>query len=164
MAAPEWDDPLDGLPSAASGGRWNSPGSFPVVYLNATTDLARRYVAHKLRGQPHGPEDLDPDTAPNLVSTTVPTNEYVDIVTDEGCNAAGLPVSYPVTSVGDSVPQTTCWPIGQLAWDTEENGIACRSATTGASRFDEELAWFQRNAQLERDQTWRFASWFFAGN
>ncbi|RPI20440.1 MAG: hypothetical protein EHM57_08045, partial [Actinobacteria bacterium] len=53
VADPEWADPLDGRPAMARGARWNAPRSFPVVYLNATVELSRRFVAHKLRGHPY---------------------------------------------------------------------------------------------------------------
>lgn len=84
MADSDWSDPLDTSYAARSGGRWNPPGSFGVLYLNATTDVACANVVRQLAGQPFGPEDLDPDSAPVLVSVQVPENSYVDAVTARG--------------------------------------------------------------------------------
>ncbi|MGH8923604.1 MAG: RES domain-containing protein [Acidimicrobiia bacterium] len=161
VAEREWKKPLDGRPGVASGGRWNSPGSFPVVYFNSTKALARRFVAHKLRGQPFGPELLDPRIGPVLVHANLPREPYVDIVTESGCKAAGLPRSYPRDSAGSVVAHEACWPVGQAAWDAGERGIAGRSATDGATLSDEELAWFQRNGALRAAEIEPFDKWFF---
>lgn len=146
----------------ASGGRWNAPGAFPVLYLNRTVRLSRLYVAHKLRDEPYGPEDLDPESGPILIDVEVPPSGYVDVVSDAGCLAVGLPKSYPVDGSGDLVPHPVCWPIGQEAWHQGEQGVACRSATQGASRSDEELAWFQRDQKLQASAVKNYADWFFS--
>ena len=161
VADPDWPEPLDARPALASGGRWNPPGSFPVVYLNRSVPLARLFVANKLRGLPYGPEDLDPDSGPVLVSVELLSGSYVDVVTDAGCASVGLPSSHPIDSSGDVVPHEACQPIGQEAWNQGEPGIACRSATHGASRSDEEMAWFQRGRRLHADEVEGFVDWFF---
>lgn len=161
MAEPDWHNPLDGLPGVARGGRWNEPGSFPVVYLNQTRSLARKFVAHKLRDQPYAPEDLDPATGPMLVTVNLENGDHVDVVTDEGCITAGLPSSYPRDDAGETIPHEVCWPIGQVAWDTGKSGIACRSATMAAVPTDEELAWFQRTETLIAVGREPFSDWFF---
>jgi RES domain-containing protein len=161
VADPGWADPLDGLPGVASGGRWNSPGSFPVVYLNRTKSLARKFVAHKLRDHPYAPEDLDPNVGPSLVSVSIPNTDFVDIVTNDGCSAAGLPETYPYHESGERVKHDECWPIGKAAWDAEESGIACRSASDAAIPTDEELAWFHRQHRLVDAGTESFTDWFF---
>src|SRR5207247_831120 len=66
-----WAHPLDGRFSALRGGRWNPPGSFPVVYLCRTVEVARAVLYQKLAQHPYGPEDLDPVRAPVLVATVV---------------------------------------------------------------------------------------------
>lgn len=164
VAEVAWEDPLDGVPGVGAGGRWNSPGSFPVVYFNKTIKLARLYVAQKLRDQPYGPEDIDPETGDALATVDLPAQEYVDVVTDEGCLAAGLPTTYPMDDSRRAIPQKTCWSIGDDAWRRDERGIACRSATVGASRDDEELAWFQRGGALTPDRVLGFTDWFFAAD
>ena len=80
VADPDWDDPLDGSFSRIKGGRWNAPGSFPVVYLNRSEHVAHANVDRKYDGLPYGPEDVDPDAGPDLVETRVPQARYVDIV------------------------------------------------------------------------------------
>lgn len=140
VADPDWLDPLDGRPSMDKGGRWTAPGSFPVVYLNRSVSLARLFIAHKVRDLPYGPEDFDPDSGPVLVNVELPSERYVDVVTDSGCAAVGLP---------------------KAAWNQDEAGIACRSATSRALKSDEELAWFQRGAQLGAAGVESFMEWFF---
>lgn len=162
VADPDWEEPLDARPGVATGGRWNPPGSFPVLYLNQTVPLARLFVAHKLAGLPYRPEDLDLDSAPVLVDVEMASDSYVDIVTDRGCTAAGLPATYPLEAGGAVIPHEHCWPIGEEAQRTGELGIACRSATQGASPSDEELAWFQNNEMLPAKRITDFAEWFFA--
>ncbi|MEA1902049.1 MAG: hypothetical protein U9N56_00825 [Actinomycetota bacterium] len=133
-----------------------------MIYFNGTVQLARLCVSHKLRDQPYGPEDVDPQTGDVLATVDLPTQEYVDVVTDGGCLAAGLPTSYPMDDKGRVIPHQTCRPIGVEAWRTDEHGIACRRATVGAVPDDEELAWFQRGSALTPDRTVGFTNWFFA--
>lgn len=163
VADPDWGNPLDGSFAQQTGGRWNVPGSFPVVYLNGDVRVARANVVRKLRGRPYGPELVNPEEAPVLIQTTVPNQEYVDIVTDEGCETVGLPKTYPLESDGTPVPQTRCQPIGQQAWTQGEAGIACRSAAQGVPRDGEELAWFERpaTALLRVERRLIFEEWFW---
>jgi RES domain-containing protein len=162
VADPGWRDPLDGRHARARGGRWNPPGSFPVVYLCATIGVARANLIRKLEGQPFGPEDLDPSTAPVLVATTIPRARYVDIVTSRGCASVGLPVTYPKDERGRRIAHRRCQPIGQAAWDVGAPGIACRSAAGEAPPGGEELAWFQRDRRrLRSRRTRRFDDWFW---
>ncbi|MCP3958394.1 MAG: RES family NAD+ phosphorylase [bacterium] len=160
VADPDWRDPLDGSHSERHGGRWNPPGSFPVVYLGASLAVARVNVRRKFAGLPYGPEDVEPDVAPVLVTTDITTGDFVDVVSDEGCRAAGLPESYP-RDEGEDVVWERCQPIGQRAWDESFPGIACRSAAPGAGSDDEELAWFQRDRILEAAETMSFEDWFW---
>ena len=145
VADPHWADPFDGRYSAQYGGRWNAPGSFPIVYLTRGRPGARAYVRRKFAGRPYGPELLAPGEAPVLVETELPDERYVDVVTDAGCQAVGLPKTYPVDAVGEPLPWTRCQPIGQRVWDAAELGIACRSALGPAA--GEELAWFDREGR-----------------
>lgn len=132
-----------------------------MLYLNQTVHLSRMFVAHKLRGEPYGPEDLDPESGPILVDVELAPAAYVDVVSDVGCLAVGLPSSYPADGSGDLIPHSVCWPIGQEAWHQGEKGVACRSSTRGASRSDEELAWFQREERLRARAIRLYADWFF---
>jgi hypothetical protein len=160
VADPDWDDPLDGSYSRARGGRWNSPGSFPVVYLNRDEGVARANLNRKYEDLPYGPEDIDSDSGPDLVETAVPDSDYGDVVTDEGCAAVDLPTSYPYEADGEPIPQERCWPIGQAAWDDDDRGIACRSAAREAPAGGEELAYFDRGERLPLTSRVRFLDWY----
>jgi RES domain-containing protein len=159
VADPDWADPLDGGFAARHGGRWNPPGSFPVVYLNADVATARRNVDRLLAGQPYGPEDLDPAEAYILVEAEAPRAGYVDVVTAAGLRACGLPESYPRDADGAVVDHATCRPIGVAAHEAGLPGIACRSAAPGASDADEELACFVAVAERRR---WSFEDWYWS--
>ena len=160
VAEPSWGDPLDGSFSRRQGARWNAAGSFPVVYLNATLAVARANVLHRFAGLPYGPEDLDPAAAPVLVTADVADDAFIDVVTDQGCRAAGLPATYPMAD-GEIVGWEDCQPIGQQAWDEGAPGIACRSAAPGLGPEDEELAWFERERSLRPVETKSFEEWFW---
>ncbi len=161
VADPDWPDPLDGSYAREHGGRWNPPGSFPVVYLSRDLETARANVRLRFAGQPFTLDDLRADRRPVLVYTGVVAAAYVDVVTDGGCAAAGLPASYPHDADGDLIPHATCQPIGQRAWDHAEPGIACRSAAPEAPSGGEELAWFSRERRLVPTSTEPFDRWFW---
>ena len=160
VADPDWDDPLSGEFAKARGGRWNAPGSFPVVYLNGDERVARANVLQRFAGLPYGPEDLEPSAAPVLVSTVVPEDGFVDVVSDAGCVAAGLPATYPTGDDGGAVPYEVCRPVGRAAWDAGRPGVACRSAAPAAPPGGEELARFGRGEPLTPLVIRRFPDWF----
>lgn len=158
VADPAWEHPLDGSHAGRRGGRWNPPGSFGVVYLNRDVATARRNVDRLLAGQPYGPEDLDPDEAYMLVEAEVPDTRYLDVVTDAGCVACGLPGSYPHDAGGAVVDHATCQPLGVAAHAAGLPGVACRSAAPGAAPKDEELACFTAVKELRRRS---FGDWYW---
>jgi hypothetical protein len=164
VADPDWPHPLDGSYAARSGGRWNPPNSFAVVYLNRDVRVARANVARKFRGRPYGPELLAPREAPVLVHTTVAESEYGDIITDDGCVDAGLPKEYPnEPGHGGVVGWDTCQSIGLTAWGSGDLGIACRSAAPSAPADGEELEWFARpgTSPLNVESVLSFDDWFW---
>jgi RES domain len=166
VADPDWDDPLDGSYSARYGGRWNAPGSFPVCYLNRDIATARanaRYLLKRgLSGMPFTVDDIDPEELPALIETDVAEDDFVDVVSDQGCVAAGLPQSYPRDASGAVVSWGVCQPIGRVAWDDGRAGIACRSAAELAPDDGEELAWFPRDRHLAVAGRRSFADWYGA--
>jgi hypothetical protein len=164
VADPEWEDPLDGRYSMKFGGRWNSPGSFPVVYLNADLTTAksnaRRLLDTRLRGSPFSVDDLELTQLPLLVTVRSHLLEHVDVVTTAGMVANGLPSTYPLDARGNSVSHVVCQPIGQRAWDDALAGVACVSADSAAPD-GEELAWFDRlDSDLELIMSEPFDRWF----
>ena len=166
VADPGWPNPLDGSFSMQHGGRWNAPGTFPVVYLNREVGTARanarRMLTEKLHGQPFGAEDLDPSELPILVTVDVPARDHLDVVTPKGIVENGLPATYPTGFDGARVPWDLCQPVGQMAWDRGLPGIACRSAAEHAPPDGEELAWFDRQpgAVQSRGQPVSFEGWY----
>jgi RES domain len=161
VADPEWRDPLSGEHARRRRGRWNPPGSFGVVYLNDSVELARAQLRHRLERRGIRPEDLDPETGPVLVHTRVPDDNYVDAVSAEGLRKLRLPVTYPLDNDGALVTHDVCQPIGQAAWDAGERGIACRSAASSAPAEAEELAFFARRKRLRLQRRDRFADWYW---
>ena len=160
VADPDWDDPLSGEYGKVRGGRWNAPGSFLVVYLNGDERVAQANLLQRFAGLPYGPEDLEPPAAPVLVSTIVPEDDFVDVLTDAGCAAVDLPVGYPVDDDGAPVSHDRCGPVGLAAWDAGLPGIACRSAAPAAPPDGEELARFDRGEPLTPLEVRRFLDWF----
>jgi hypothetical protein len=67
----------------------------------------------------------------------------VDVVSDRGVAAAGLPPTYPADADGRRVWHDLCHPIAVEAHEAGLDGVTCRSAATldGAGR---ELAWWPR--------------------
>jgi hypothetical protein len=163
VAAPDWEDPLDASFAQSHGGRWNPPGSWPTVYLNATIGVARANVLRKFVGHPINIEDVAESEGPDLVETEVPHDAYVDIVTDSGCHVANLPRTYPRNPDGTEIAHEVCWPVGEAAVEGNHPGIACRSAAPEAPQQGEELAWFGDSGQpplavIEREP---FDYWFW---
>lgn len=158
IADPDWPEPLDASYALARGGRWNPPGSFPVLYLNAEMGTARANVDRRFEGLPYSVLDLLPDRRPMVVSADVPAQDFVDIVTDRGCEAAGLPKSYPRHANGREVSHGRCRPIGAEAHEQGLSGIASRSA---ARSNGEELAWFT-DLPVPPVRRWAFDDWYWA--
>jgi RES domain-containing protein len=146
VADPDWEEPLDGSCAGDRGGRWNPPGSFPVVYLCRSVAVARANVFRLLADLPYGPEDLDPEHGPVLVATEAPEERYVDAVTRRGLESLGLPPTYPRTESGRPVSRRRCQAIGLRAWEAGEPGMACRSTAATAPPRGEALAWFEPTA------------------
>ena len=159
VADPSWRDPLSGEHSRIHGGRWNAPGAFGVVYLNASLDVARALVRARLEDRAIRPEDILPEAGPVLVRTMVPDDTYVNAVTGAGLRSLHLPETYPLDGRGKTIAHRVCQPIGQLAWGAGERGIACRPATRGAPTRGEELAYFAPES-LRVDEIEQFANWF----
>jgi RES domain len=159
VADSSWRDPLSGEYARGRGGRWNAPGAFAVVYLSTSLGVARALVRSRLEDRGIRPEDVLPEAGPVLVHTTVPDNAYVNAVTGTGLRALDLPATYPLDGRGRVIAHGVCQPIGRLAWDAGEQGIACRSAGKGAPTSGEELAYFSRQS-LRVDETEQFADWF----
>lgn len=142
IADPAWANPLDPSFAANYGGRWNAPASHPTLYLNEDLVTARLNLRGWAGDWPWEPEDLRPEHAPVLIQARLPRDQIVaDAHTPAGIRQLGLPATYPLTKSGQTVPHSTCQPIGQAVRAAGLRGLRCRSAQTpaGAGR---ELAWF----------------------
>ncbi len=144
LAEPDWIDPLDTSYSQRTGGRWNPPGAFAVLYLNDGVPTSRLQVLHKLVGLPYGPEDLEPSEQHDLVTVEVATLTHLDCISNDGLAAVALPESYPRHRNGRRVTHATCQPIGGRAFERRLAGVACRSAASNATPDNQELAFFAR--------------------
>ncbi len=146
VADPDWDDPLDTDFSIATGGRWNAPGTFPVLYLNETLGAARANVLMRLAEQRRlgiTLDMLDPLGLPVLVDVIVSPGTAVDLTSDDGLAAVGLPISYPLDTAGERVDHARFRPVGAAAHEAQHQGIRARCAAPGAARIDLEFAWFR---------------------
>jgi hypothetical protein len=121
-------------------------------------DVARAQVRLKLEARGIRPEDLA--QGPVLVYARVPTDEYVDAVSDAGLRTIGLPGTYPLDEHGEPIGHERCQPIGQRVCDSGELGIACRSAARWAPRHGEELAFFARR-RLRVDAVEAYVDWYW---
>jgi len=140
---PDWPDPLDGAVAIERGGRWNPPGTYPAVYLNADLGTARAnarlLIDRAIERMPFAFEDLDPAGLPALWSVRVPSADILDATTGEGLQAAGLPVSYPRQRAGDPLPWEPCQRAGARAHRDGVRRIAYRSSAFAAGAG--EVAW-----------------------
>ena len=146
VADPDWEDPFDGAHSMRLGQRWNAAGSFPVTYLNAneaTAEANAQSMLTKVAGIGVDIDDLERGQMPVIIPCVVPERAVLDILSDDGCIDAGLEPAYPLGPDGAVVPHSPCQAIGQQAWDSRLDGVACRSAAL-LTLEGQELAWFDR--------------------
>ena len=130
MADPAWRRPLDPGFAAQRGGRWNPPGSFPVIYLCATRDVARANVLRRFVGLPYGLIDVFPERRPVLIETDVPTDGRSTWCRTRDAGRRVCPSRTRSTGAGGSWGWGRTQPIGAIAWDQGEVSIAARSAAS----------------------------------
>ena len=163
IADPAWVDPLDPGFAMQQGGRWNSPDSFPTLYLNEDMVTARLNLRAFIAGWPYEPEDLREDVGPLLVGCVLPRRQVVcDVHTRAGVRAAGMPATFPFERDGTLVAHDRCQPVGAWAKALSLRGVRARSAQSrdGAGR---ELAWFPASVRsvARRIKTLAFPEWFW---
>ncbi|MEX2527274.1 MAG: RES domain-containing protein [Gemmatimonadota bacterium] len=153
VADPLWTDPLDPSFAAATGGRWNPPDSFPVLYLNADVGTARMQIDRMAVDQPFTADDLD-DDAYLLVAATRPRSQScADAVSRAGLESLGLPPSYPLSAGGEMVERALCQSIGAEIHEVGSRGVWCISAASPV-RSGRELAWFPASARSRARPLW----------
>ncbi len=154
---PEWVSPLNTSFNKERGGRWNPPGKFGLLHLNATVRVAAANARKHFEDEMHTLFDLRSDYRPVLYDVAVRRSEFVDCVTDDSLRNAGLSAEYP---------QNTTWlrtrQVGIRAYNEGEHGIASRSAAEMDPNLGEELAIFDDRidelTKLGRRQI--FAKWY----
>jgi len=153
VADPDWPDPLDPSFAAVSGGRWDPPDSYPVLYLNADPATARQQLERLTAGQPYTVDDLD-DDAYTLVASRLPKSQRcADAVSRAGLKALGLPPGYPVDAAGEIVEQGTCQAIGEKVHEANLRGVWCISASM-PEPTGRELAWFPASSRSRARPVW----------
>ena len=155
---PSWNDPLDTSYAAKYGGRWNAPGSFGVLYLNATIGVAAANARRNFEGEIATLFDLRPENRPDLQFVEVRPATFVDAVTRAGLRALRLPARFPY-----GVSHAVCQRIGTRAHARGDNGIATRSnaEVTPTSVGGEELAVFDSAlALIGRGERVPFDRWY----
>jgi RES domain-containing protein len=153
-------DPLDTTFAKSLGGRWNPAGSFGVLYLCATIAVAAGNARRAYEGEIATLFDLLPEQRPDLQVAVVAPIRVVDAATDAGLRSLHLPLTYRL-----GVPWEPCRVIGQRAYRSGENGIACRSADatdrTSIVVEGEELVVFDRAVRnVARLERLPFAQWY----
>lgn len=154
---PEWASPLDTSFNKERGGRWNPPGKFGLLHLNATIRVAAANARKHFEDEIHTLFDLRPQFRPVLYDIAVRRSEFVDCVTDQGLRDVGLTAGYP---------ENTSWlrtrAVGIRAHQNNEDGIASRSAAEMDRNLGEELAIFddRTDALTKLGQRRAFDKWY----
>ena len=153
---PSWVNCVDTSYSKRNGGRWNPPGAFGALYLNASIAAAVANARRALRlqfGDAITFDDLQDAMRPELARIKVRQHEFVDAISDSGLRALGLSSDYP-----EHCAREECQRIGALAHAAGEAGIAARSAP---APDEEELAIFENYAKLQKlEGRDPFAAWY----
>jgi hypothetical protein len=110
-----------------SGGRWNFPGSYPVLHTSASVTGARAFVDWQSDyfGLPW--DDVAPERQPDLLVLSIDAS-FADVASDTGLTSYGLPVTYPIGYLG-SEAWTITRPIGASIYAAGWPGLVTRSAT-----------------------------------
>lgn len=118
--------PLASSQSLIAGGRWNRPGSFPVLYTGSSVDVVKSFVEwHALYyGLPLRTRPTN--ELPDLVVLSIDAN-VADAVTDEGLTHHGLPATYPIGYPPQDHIATR--QVGHAIFNSGFAGVAARSAT-----------------------------------
>jgi RES domain-containing protein len=157
VAKPDWSDPSDTSFSRAAGGRWNPPGEFGALYLNASVRVAAAQARQQHAGRAIKLFDLRPDRRPILVTFEVPRRHVVDAVDPKGRVALALPPAFPF-----GVTHAPCQEIARRAYRAELDGVASRSnaEATATETLGEELALFDRVPAPRELRRQAFAEWY----
>jgi len=127
-------DPMDGRHSMTRGGRWNAPGSFPVVYTNCSIDVAIVNLWRQFRSEVGQPWEVAEEKQADLYEIDLDQPGLIDVVSPGGIAGIGLPAAYP-----DAAPRSLTQRIGRRLHQERRPGVWCISA---ALRSGREIALF----------------------
>jgi RES domain len=139
------------------GGRWNAPGAFGALYLNADVDAARANARRFLQvifGPNVLPEDIAEQSLPDVADFGVSETEFADALSRKGRRALRLAPHY---APGQGYPR--CRAAGARVYCAGEAGIATTSAVDDDR---EELTIFDRAVPtlVRPGRRQRFVSWY----
>ena len=154
---PDWRDPADLSYSRKFGGRWNPPGEFGALYLNATLSVAAANARERNAGRALKIFDLLPAAQPHAVAFDVTPVRALDVVSVVGIADVGLPQQYPF-----GVGWPPCQAIARAARVAGTLGVACRSAAEATTTWTvgEELALFEGDLRVQIFERREFARWY----
>lgn len=109
------------------GGRWNPPGSFPVLYTSASVAGVRAFVDWQSDYYGIQWADRAPEDQPDLLVLTI-EGSFADVATESGLTFYGLPKTYPIGYQGAEA-WTITQPIGASIYAAGWPGLVTRSAT-----------------------------------
>src|SRR5438105_1296114 len=121
-------EPLSGALSREHGGRWNPPGSFPVLYTFLSRRVARTWVEARLARGGIALSEVQPEALPDLLVLECHLEQLADLATDAGLKEVGLPSTYPIGFETEAAYPATR-PIGMSVYSARAHGVLTRSAT-----------------------------------
>lgn len=157
VVAPTWRDPLDTSYAKTYGGRWNPPGEFGALYVNADLRVAAANARANHAGRAIKLFDLLPDARPELVTVDIPTIDVLDAWSPEGVAALGFAANFPY-----AVPWPPCQAVARTAHAAGIAGVAARSnaEATPTEVVGEELAAFDGVDVGPLRERRSFAEWY----
>ena len=124
-------DPLSGEFARRKGGRWNAPGRFGMLYTFLDPSMARRWLDVYYAHAGLTLADVQPEELPDLVILACVSATVVDLLTDGGLEAVGLPPTYPLGHETEAAYVVT-QPIGARLHAARYPGLITRSAAAAA--------------------------------
>ncbi|MBV9085104.1 MAG: RES domain-containing protein [Acidobacteriaceae bacterium] len=157
VIAPEWTDPANTAYSKEHGGRWNPPGEFGALYLNATVQVAAANARAQHAGRAIKLFDLWAKARPELVTFEIPVTAALDACTPEGLTELGFAHNFPY-----GVAWRPCQAIAREAHSAGMTGVASRSnaEVTATTCVGEELAVFEESIVGPPQSRRRFEEWY----
>ncbi len=153
-----WDNCADTSFSKRIGGRWNPPGEFGALYLNATAAVAAANARALYAGSFYRPEDLQGEAELCLQEFVIPTTTLLDCFTEKGVAACGFAKTFPFKSA-----YPPCQAIAREELEAGHAGVStrCASESTSTSFVGEELALFDTITEtVAKGRLVRFDAWY----